>query len=241
MNREIPPIPLADISVTPYASIDELLEHVFTKTGEIIPGVAVAVNPEKVLKSMNDPEAKKIINEATIRYADGIGVVKALSKKSGKPLKRIAGADLWLKILEHSVLFQSRVMLIGAKQETVQRCSAKLKSCGVNVIGYKNGYFTNNNTATELVLKTKPNIVIVAQGSPKQEKLISTLRSVYPEAFYMGVGGSFDILAGNVKRAPDFWVDRNLEWLYRLLSDPKRIFRQTKLLKFAYLYWFNKL
>ena len=84
-------------------------------------------------------------------------------------------------------------------------------------------------------------VVIVALGSPKQEQFIQRCKEQHPEAFYMGVGGSFDVYVGNVKRAPNFWIKLNLEWFYRLISEPKRIFRQYKLLKFLYLFLFNKI
>lgn len=240
-EKKIPSIDVGGVKVTPYENIQQLLADVINPDGSIVPGMAIAINPEKVLKAQNDPQTHAILAQATIPFADGIGVVKALEKKTGKKCARIAGCDLWLDILEHSTKHQSKVILIGAKPAVISRCNAILIEKNVNVIAYQDGYFDSEDIVFDLITQTNPDIVIVALGSPKQEKLIAKLRSIHNDALYMGVGGSFDVLTGNIKRAPKIWQMMNLEWLYRLLCEPSRIKRQIKLLGFLRQYLTNKL
>ncbi|WP_281556613.1 WecB/TagA/CpsF family glycosyltransferase [Thalassomonas sp. RHCl1] len=240
-ETNIAPVKLAGVKVHPFASVDELLNCVFNSDGEISPGMAVAVNPEKVLKSLEDEETKAILNGATITYADGIGVVKALERKVDRKLTKIAGCELWLDVLNRSKNYHSKVLLVGARAEVVKKSAEILLSRGINVVHYMDGYFSDEQVVLKAIEKHQAQIVIVAQGSPRQEKLINRLQQVHPKVFYMGVGGSFDVLAGHVKRAPALWIKYNVEWLYRLLAEPKRIIRQFKLLKYVYLYLLNRL
>ena len=235
------PVLIGGVAVNPYESLEQLLSEVIDASGKVVPGMAIAINPEKVLKAQSDPQTHDILAQATIPFADGIGVVKALQKKTGKKCVRIAGCELWLDILHHSIIHQSKVVLIGAKPEVITQCNDILTNKKINVVAYQDGYFKNEIDILDLILQTTPDIVIVALGSPKQEKLISKLREIHTDAFYMGVGGSFDVLAGNIKRAPEMWQKMNFEWLYRLLSEPSRIKRQFKLLNFLKQYLTNKL
>ena len=228
-------VTLAGVKVIPFLSKNQVVEAIISPEGGVYPGVAVAVNPEKVMKAQQDTETMNIINSASIQYADGIGVVKALEKKLGIKLQRIAGCELWLDVLERSVDSSVPVMLIGARQHVIESCVTKLKQRGVNVVAFQNGFFSDSAQVISQVNATQPKIIIVAQGSPKQEKLIAEIRSHYYDAFFMGVGGSFDVLAGEVERAPKSWQKLHLEWLYRLVKEPKRLFRQKNLFKFAWL------
>ena len=132
-------------------------------------------------------------------------------------------------------------MLLGAKPEVNNTCKTILANQGVNIVCAQDGYYENESIVFDLIKEHCPDIVIVALGSPKQEKLIAKLRELHDQAFYMGVGGSFDVLSGNVKRAPKLWRKLNLEWLYRLLCEPTRIKRQIKLLAFLRQLLTNKL
>ena len=236
MAVEIPtPTTLAGVKVVPFQNKQQAIDSIISADGVVLYGVAVAVNPEKVMKAQEDNETLQIINSASIQYADGIGVVKVVQKKLGVKLERIAGCELWLDILERSAQFKLPVMLIGAHEGVVKSCDNTLSQRGVNVVASRNGFFESADEIIDLVLEVKPKIVIIAQGSPRQEKLIDKIRRSYPDAFFMGVGGSFDVLAGKVPRAPESWQKMHLEWLYRLVKEPKRIFRQKNLVKFMWL------
>lgn len=240
-NPKTTPVLIGGVAVNPYESLEQLLADVIDSSGKVVPGMAIAINPEKVLKAQSDPQTHDILAQATIPFADGIGVVKALQKKTGKKCIRIAGCELWLDILQHSITHQSKVVLIGAKPKVIAQCNGILTDKKVNVVAYQDGYFNDEVVIFDLIQQTTPDIVIVALGSPKQEKLIAKLRETHSDSLYMGVGGSFDVLAGNVKRAPEIWQKMNLEWFYRLMSEPTRIKRQFQLLNFLKQYLTNKL
>jgi UDP-N-acetyl-D-mannosaminouronate:lipid I N-acetyl-D-mannosaminouronosyltransferase len=193
--------------------------------------ILVAVNAEKIIRS--DEKLKTLINENT-GYADGVGAVWALKKKGFKGAKKIPGVELWFEIvkkLNHSHSFY----FIGSTTEVIEATVAKLKADfqGINIKGYRNGFLIEDDVEklkNELILQ-KPQIVFIAMGSPKQEYLMQELFTIHP-AIYQGLGGSFDVYTGKVKRAPAFFVKFGLEWFYRLLKQPKRIWRQLILVRF---------
>lgn len=240
MNKKTP-IKVAEIPVIPFESMIEILTYVF-EGKEVVPGVGIAINPEKILQSIEKPEVKSILLDATLPFADGIGVVKALEKKSGQSISRIAGADLWLEIVRKSTEFNNGVFLLGSKPQVLRATTEKLYTeTKANIVGSHDGYFDNQAEMINTIKQSGAEIVFVALGSPRQELFIKACKLAHPNAFYMGVGGSFDVYVGNVIRAPQFWINIHCEWLYRLLREPKRIFRQYRLLKYVYYYLFNKL
>jgi UDP-N-acetyl-D-mannosaminouronate:lipid I N-acetyl-D-mannosaminouronosyltransferase len=241
-EHDLTPVTIANIPVKPFKSIDHVLDVIFDDKSGIIPGVAIAINPEKILQSLESEQVKNILLDATIPFADGIGVVKAVEKKSGQKLARIAGADLWLEIIKKAALNNNSVFLLGSKPDILSQCAKKLEAeTDVVIAGLCDGYFSNQQKLIDDICSSGAKIVIVALGSPKQELFIQACKEKHANAFYMGVGGSLDVYVGNVTRAPQFWINLNLEWFYRLISEPKRIFRQMRLFKFIYLYFFNKL
>jgi len=236
------PIVVGGIPVKPFESIDHVLESIYDHENSVIPGVAIAINPEKILKSLESEEVKNVLLDASIPYADGIGVVKAMEQKSGSKLSRIPGVQLWHAVIKKAAQTNNSAFLIGSKPEVIKKCSDRLvKETNITLAGVQDGYFSDEDALFEQIKISGANIVIVALGSPKQELFIKKCKKIHPNAFYMGVGGSFDVYVGNVKRAPDFWINLNLEWFYRLASEPSRIFRQYKLLKFLRLYLLKKL
>lgn len=201
--------------------------------------ILIAMNAEKILN--NDQKLKKIIN-TNIAYADGIGAVMALRQKELKAVK-IPGAELWLDIINryHE---QKSFYLLGATQEVIEKTVSKLENefKNLNIVGFRNGFLDSsdkNKLITELMIK-KPDVVFIAQGSPRQEFLMDDLIKKHP-ALYMGLGGSFDVYCGLKRRAPKFFLKLNLEWFYRLLKEPTRINRQIIYAKFMYLLKTRKL
>ena len=127
---------------------------------------------------------------------------------------------------------------MGSKQEVIENTVQKLKQDfpGIQIVNYRNGYIQTEEEKQALledIAEKKPDVVFVAMGSPKQELLMEEMLERHP-AIYQGLGGSFDVYTGNVKRAPKWWVDHNLEFAYRLIRQPKRIGRQIHLVKFAW-------
>jgi UDP-N-acetyl-D-mannosaminouronate:lipid I N-acetyl-D-mannosaminouronosyltransferase len=201
--------------------------------------ILIAVNAEKIMK--DDPKLKKIINE-NIGYPDGAGAVMALKQKGLNAIK-IAGAEFWLEIVkrfEH----EKRFYIMGASTEVIDKTVKKLKEeyPSIKIVGHRNGFLKEGEkeVLVETLKINKPDIVFIAQGSPRQEFLMDELIKEHP-ALYMGLGGSFDVYTNFKKRAPKFFIDFNLEWLYRLIKEPTRVGRQLVLGKFLLLLWLNKL
>ncbi len=219
--------------------------HAFTDRDQFLDQISnehkilVAMNAEKILK--DDERLREIVNR-NIGYPDGIGAVMALRKK-GLDAVKIPGAEFWLDIIGR-YKDEKTFYLIGSSQEVVERTVQKLHEDfhGVGIVNYRNGYLNAEDIAAlkQDLTDTKPDVVFVAQGSPRQEFLMEELMAVCP-ALYMGLGGSFDVYCGLKKRAPKIFLDLHLEWFYRLLKEPTRIGRQTVLVKFLALLLLGKL
>lgn len=232
------------VPVSPFDSLAACAQHILTEIRSGAGGFAIAINAEKVITCSRDRNVQETVEHATLRYPDGAGVVVAMRLK-GVRSTRVAGADLWLEILRQARGQRLSVALIGAKPEVLNTTRRRLEADfpGVTVSVARNGYDGTrdlNALARELAT-TRPDLVFVALGSPKQELLIERFRTAHPSGFYMGLGGSFDIYAGVKKRAPLWMQRRGLEWLFRFLSEPSRAPRETKRLKFLALLVMGKL
>lgn len=217
------------VELYPFTSREQIAEYVNEH-----PGILVAINAEKILNATD--QTRGIINR-NIGYCDGVGPQMALKSKGYKDVIKIAGCELWLSIIAQYYK-EKTFYLVGAKQEVIEETVAKLKKEyeGINIIGFRNGYLTTDADKKSLIAdiaEKKPDVVFVAMGSPKQELLMEEMLQQH-KAIYQGLGGSFDVYTGHVKRAPKWWVDHNMEWLYRLLNQPQRIKRQLVLIKFAW-------
>lgn len=224
-------VSLNGVKVYPFTSHEELLAFVSWHKG-----ILVAINAEKILHATD--QTRSIINR-NIGYCDGFGAVMALHKKGYRDVIKIPGCELWLKIIAMTYLADKTYYLVGGKQEVIEQTVSKLKVDfpGIQIVNYRNGYIKTDEERQALIsdIKSKkPDIVFVAMGSPKQELLMEEMQEVHP-AIYQGLGGSFDVYTGNVKRAPKWWVDHNLEWAYRLIKEPVRIKRQIHLIRFLIL------
>lgn len=197
----------------------------------------VAINPEKILKARKSKELKDLLNGATYRIPDGIGIIYASKFRGKKITERITGIDCMEMLCELASQNNYKVFLFGAKEDIVKKAKKKLeeKHKGLNIVGYINGYEKDNNKIIKTINDSKPDILFVALGSPKQESWINENMNKLNVKIFQGVGGSFDVFSGNIKRAPKWMQKMGLEWFYRLLKEPKRIGRQLKLFKFLYL------
>ena len=213
--------------------------------GNLKQGTLVAINAEKMLTLEDDAEVKTLINAAEFKYADGISVVRSVNKKyPNANVSRVAGADLWEALMARAGAEGTPVFLIGGKPDVLAETTEKLRQqWNVNLVGTQDGYFTaqERQALFERIRDSGAKIVTVAMGSPKQEILMRDCRQVYPDALYMGVGGTYDVFTDHVKRAPKVWQNLGLEWLYRLLSQPSRIKRQLRLLRYLRWHYSNNL
>ena len=201
----------------------------------------IAINAEKILHASD--VTRSLINR-NIGYADGVGAVWALKRKGLKDAVKIPGCELWLDIVRHFHATKS-FFLVGATEAVIRETVDKLKSDfpGINIKGFRDGYLRTDEERehlVDMVAELQPDVVFVAMGSPRQELLMQDMQIRHP-AIYQGLGGSFDVYVGNVKRAPDWWVRNNLEWAYRLVKQPMRIKRQIHLVKFFWLLLLNRI
>lgn len=196
----------------------------------------VTANPEIVMKAVEEDDYKQLINQATYITADGIGVVKAAGML-GNPLpERVTGYDTMIDLLTLGDKQQWKVYLLGAQQETLEKAVNNINANYPNlqIVGAHDGFFDwgKNEIQTE-IQQSKPDLIFVALGVPRQEKWIADNLHLFEKGVFIGVGGSFDVIAGTVQRAPEIWQKVNLEWLYRLLKQPSRFGRMMSLPKFA--------
>ena len=227
---------LGGVEVYPFTSAEELISYV---SGH--PAILVAINAEKILHATD--ELKAIYNR-NLGYSDGAGAVLALKKKGHQNACKIAGCELWLKIIERYSREKS-FYLVGGKPEVIEETIQKLRKDfpRINIVGYRDGYLKGNDDEVliEDIAAKKPNVVFVAMGSPKQELLMERMQRVHPNAIYQGLGGSFDVYTGRVERAPEWWIRHNLEFAYRLIKQPSRIKRQIHLVRFLFRVLTNRI
>ncbi|MBR2783561.1 MAG: WecB/TagA/CpsF family glycosyltransferase [Firmicutes bacterium] len=185
----------------------------------------VTINPEGVWLAVNDPALAAIMEQAALITPDGNGVLWA-ARQLGTPLKeRVAGIELMENICRRAVEQGWRVYLLGAKPGVAQAAGEKLmeRYPGLRIVGCDNGYFRGREEqAIAAVREAEADVLFAALGMPYQEQWLYQHRQELGCAVAVGVGGSFDVIAGLVKRAPALWQKLKLEWLWRLLSDPKR-------------------
>ncbi|MCW2097543.1 MULTISPECIES: lipopolysaccharide N-acetylmannosaminouronosyltransferase [Lelliottia] len=237
-NTSAPVYALRGLQLIGWRDMQHALDYLCAD-GQIKSGTLVAINAEKMLAIEDNAEVKSLIEAAEFKYADGISVVRSIRKKFPQAqVSRVAGADLWEALMARAGQDGTPVFLIGGKPDVLAQTEQKLRAqWNVNIVGSQDGYFKpeDRQTLFERIRDSGAKIVTVAMGSPRQEILMRDCRLVYPNALYMGVGGTYDVFTGHVKRAPKVWQNLGLEWLYRLLSQPSRIKRQIKLLR--YLAW----
>ncbi|AWK44164.1 MULTISPECIES: lipopolysaccharide N-acetylmannosaminouronosyltransferase [Photorhabdus] len=242
--NNIPKYSIRGLNIWGFRDMAHFLDHIFQRE-QVKTGTMVAINAEKVLTAEEDTALSTLLSDAEYLYADGISIVRAIRRKYlDAEVSRVAGADLWEAIMERAGKEGTPIFLVGGKREILKQTESKLRAqWNVNIVGRQNGYFTpeERNAVFERIHASGAVIVTVAMGSPKQEIFMRDCRKIHSNALYMGVGGTYDVFTGHVKRAPKAWQNLGLEWLYRLLSQPSRIRRQFKLLKFIGYYYSGRL
>lgn len=218
MERKI--VKLQGLNIDSF-TFDEAVEYANNISGQV-----VTINPEMISNAVKDTDFAEIINNADLVIPDGIGVEIGL-KILGYNVKRIAGIEFSHRMIEECAKNNQSVALIGAKPEIVKKAKENLvKEFPSLYITYNHdGYFKEDEQVLEELKIRQPRLVLCALGSPKQEEFILKAKSILPEALFVGVGGSFDVWSGEVKRAPEIYQKLGLEWLYRTIMEPKRFKR----------------
>jgi len=186
----------------------------------------ITINPEMFESANKDNEFTQCIKDAEMIIPDGIGVQIAL-KINGYNVTRIPGIDFAKKLLVESAQNSIPVAIIGSKENVILKAIENLQKeiSGLNIVYYHNGYFNNDKVIYEEINQKSPKLILVAMGSPRQEKFIYNAKKVLKPCLMIGIGGSLDVWSGEVKRAPKFFQNLGLEWFYRILTQPERIKR----------------
>lgn len=204
----------------------------------------VTPNTEIVMDAKNSPELRKILNTKDLSVPDGIGLIYG-AKMRKKPLKeRVTGFDISMKLIDIAREEGYSLYLLGTKPEVVEKAYLNLKDTysDLNMVGYHHGYFKGTHLGIKdheeeievlrEINELKPDIIFLGLGYPKQELWMEENAKKLNSKLIIGNGGVIDILAGKSKRAPDIFIKLNLEWFYRLVTNPSRIKRQIAIPKF---------
>ncbi len=195
----------------------------------------VTPNAEIVWETMHDDAFRGIVNDAALVLPDGAGVVLG-AKILGRPLKgKVAGIDFADRLAAHLAKTGGKLYLLGSKPGIAETAGKNLmaKHPGLKIAGTADGYFQDEAPVVEKILAADPDVLFVCLGAPKQEKFMAKYRDRLPVGLMIGLGGSLDGFAGAVKRAPKWMIRCNLEWLYRLMKEPRRLGRMMRLPKFV--------
>ncbi|WP_245609679.1 WecB/TagA/CpsF family glycosyltransferase [Terribacillus saccharophilus] len=235
-NQEI--VEIMDIPFNKLTQKELLQQHLYPRINNGQRTYIVTANPEIVMQTRVDAVYKKSVKSADYIIPDGAGVVIA-SKILGNPIEeRVTGFDLMFKLLSYAEKHNLSCYFLGAKQEANERAVNRVRSQypGIRIAGSHHGYFNAEAEAAvaEQAAATKPDLIFVAMGFPRQENFIAAHKHLFEKGVFMGVGGVFDILAGEMKRAPQAWIKMNLEWLYRLIKQPFRWKRILKAFEFMF-------
>lgn len=202
------------------------------------PSVIVTADASGLVTASRDAEFAEIIRHADLVTPDSYGVVWAASKVGAPVPERVSGVDLMGRLCAMSSEWGSRIFLLGAAPGIADLAAANIleKYPGCQIVGARHGYFESSMDATIAaeVAGAKPDILFVAMGIPRQEKFIWATKDIIRARVAVGVGGSFDVFSGTVKRAPRIIQKLRLEWLWRTLANPKKIAKAKNLPIFAW-------
>lgn len=212
-----------------------LHEYLLPRIAEQNNTFVVTANPEIVMNAREDTVYQDVIQTADYVIPDGTGILMAAKYKKEPLQERIPGYELVLGLLEQAEENDFSCYFLGAADEVNTKAVEEVKKRypNIKIAGRHHGFFDLDDPGVaEKVQQAKPDLVFVALGLPKQEKWIAKYRHQFSKGLFIGVGGSFDMLAGETKRAPKFMIALNLEWLHRLIKQPTRFKRILKVFEF---------
>ncbi len=243
MTKRYPILKIWVDAVDMKQALDKVSE--FVENGDH-PHIIFASNPEKNFSVPMNTFLYEMFRKADLLIPDGIGMVIAARILHGIKLNRVPGCELMENICALSSKKSYKIFIYGARDEVNKTSVSRLKSRfpGIQIVGNSHGYVPDEemNALVDRINESHAQILFLALGSPRQEQWISQYqdRLKYVRVC-QGIGGTLDVISGNVKRAPEFYCYFGLEWFYRLVSEPKRLLRQKALPIFAYYVFREKL
>jgi N-acetylglucosaminyldiphosphoundecaprenol N-acetyl-beta-D-mannosaminyltransferase len=196
----------------------------------------VTPNPEIVMLARQDEKLRRALDGAALVLPDGIGIIKG-AKILGTPMKgKVPGIDFASGVMARLAAAGGSVFLFGARPGIAEKAAAEIlaRHPGLRVAGTCDGYFSEDGPIVEKINAAAPDFLLVCLGAPKQEFWMEKYDGRLKVGLMAGLGGSLDVFAGEVQRAPEGWQKLGLEWLYRLIREPKRIGRMMKLPRFIF-------
>ena len=223
--------------VTPFLDYNSVITAVEQVIEHKSINVCVAVNPEKAFRAMSDPDLATLLNSCEIKICDGVGIALAAWLLHGRWITRITGVGLFERLVSAAEEKGWSVFLLGASHSVSESAARQLRERHPSLViaGCCDGYFQDSRKIVARINSVKPDMLFVAMGSPKQEAWLREYHSELAVPFRMGIGGTLDVVSGQVRRAPRIAQLTGTEWLYRLVSQPSRWRRQLALPKFAWL------
>lgn len=198
----------------------------------------VVVNVAKLVNMQSDPTLKDSVASCDIINIDGMGVVWGARLCGHEVPERVAGVDLFLQLLNTSATKGFSVFFLGARPEIVEQMTSNMlvKFPGLQVAGFHHGYFwEDEESVVNMISDSGADLLFVAITSPKKENFINRWKDRLGVRFVMGVGGTFDVMAGKTKRAPEWMQQWGLEWLYRVIQEPRRMWKRYLITNSKYL------
>ncbi len=211
------------------ATMNATIDVILTRIEQEVFTQHVVVNVAKLINMKSDPALKEAVRACDIINIDGMGVVWGARLCKLQVPERVAGIDLFLNLLKEAANRNLTVFLLGAKPAVVENTVSNLLEDypELSIAGYHHGYFWDNEEqVVQKIRDSNAALLFVALTSPKKENFINRWQDKLGVRFVMGVGGSFDVVAGKSKRAPEFLQRAGLEWLYRVYQEPRRMWRR---------------
>lgn len=233
MSKKIDILGVAVDSITMEEAVDRIETYMDERTGVLI----ATANAEMILRATHDPDLMQILNQAALVVPDGAGTVWAAHHLGEEMPERVAGYDLAQRLMKDAPAQNRRIFFFGSAPGVAEKAKAKAERLypGIEIVGTRNGFFSESDVPAivEQIRSAKPDLLLVALGVPKQEKWLQKHLSELEVPVSIGVGGTLDVMAGVMKRAPRWMQKAKLEWLFRGMMQPKRAGRLMALPKFV--------
>lgn len=220
------PVFVMGTPVSPFDSYSHAVRAVSSRIDAGLKTFCVAINPHKAWKAQVDRDLYATLNGANMHICDGVGIALAARLVLGKRISRCTGVQLFFELLKEAVEKRWNVFLLGASPESSElACSNLLRMYpNLKIVGYAHGYFEDSSVIVTQINESQADLLFVAMGSPKQEFWIAEHRSRINALFCMGIGGTLDVVSGKARWAPNWVRQLGLEWAYRTIHRPHKLF-----------------
>lgn len=239
-------VPKVNIFNVPFSNMtmQDTANYLIQKVEEGNQQHVITANPIMVMTAMKNEAMMKVMHQADLIVADGAGVIWASQQANEPIVERVAGIELMHELMSAGEKRHWNVYLLGTNAETIATAAEtlQLRYPQIRIVGYRDGFFTEkeDSSVIDTINALQPDLLFVARGAHNQEPWIAQHRKKLNAKLIMGVGGSFDVISGKLNRAPKWMQQAKLEWLFRLIQEPKRLPRMMDIPKFMFKVYKNK-